>query len=123
MFPYACKDIMTPMRISTTYFFHCKTANDVWNAANVWHLISSSLSHFHNVPDIIFNLLQQLSTFQIEIINTIMWSISKDRNLKLWQQVSNLSVRILQRAKHLLKGWRNANRKQSPHTWFTQLPL
>ena len=43
-----------------------------------------------------------------------MWSIWKARNLKLWQQVSDSTVTILERAKHLLEGWRIANRKQAP---------
>ena len=42
-----------------------------------------------------------------------MWSIWKARNLKLWQQVSDSSVTILERVKHLLEGWRNANHKQN----------
>jgi len=43
-----------------------------------------------------------------------MWSIWKARNLKLWQQVSYSTFTILERARHLLEGWRNANRKQTP---------
>ena len=93
-------------------FFHCKTTIDVWSAANVWHLIALSLNHFDNTPNIIFNLLQKLSAAQVEIIVTIIWSIWKARNLKLWQHVSFSSIKILERAKHLLEGWKIANRKQ-----------
>jgi len=49
----------------------------------------------------------------IEITVTLMWSIWKARNLKLWQQVSDSSVTVLERAKHLLKSWRSANRRQN----------
>jgi len=49
---------------------------------------------------------------QVENIVTIMSSIWKSRNLKLWQQVSETTVTILERAKNLLEGWRKANRKQ-----------
>jgi len=42
-----------------------------------------------------------------------MLSIWKARKLKLWQQVSDSSVTILERAKHLLEGSRNANHKKS----------
>jgi hypothetical protein len=99
-------------RITTTYFFHWKTAIDAWNVANVWHLIAPSLNQFDNAPDIIFNLLQKLSASQVESIVTIMWSFWKSCKLKLWQQVSESTVTILERAKHLLEGWRKANRKQ-----------
>ena len=93
--------------------FHCQAAIDVWSATNVWHLISPSLNQFDNAPDIIFNLMQKLSTTHIELIVTIMWSIWKARNVKLWQQVSDSNITILERAKHLLKGWRTANHKQN----------
>ena len=77
-------------------------------------MITPSLNQFDNAPDIIFNLLQRLSVAQIENIVTIIWSIWKAWNLKLWQQVSDSTVTVLERARHLLAGWRNANRKQAP---------
>ena len=91
-------------------FFHCPIAVNIWQTSNIWHLITPSLNQFDNAPDILFNLLQKLSAAQIENIVTIIWSIWKARNLKLWQQVSDSTVTILERAKHLLTGWRNANR-------------
>ncbi|XP_024630838.1 uncharacterized protein [Medicago truncatula] len=84
-----------------------------YSTANLWHLIASSIHQFDNAPDIIFNLLQSLSAAQNENIVTIMWSIWKARNMKLWQQVSDSTFTILKRAKHLLEGWRSANRKKS----------
>jgi len=74
------------------------------------NLTTPSLNQFDNAPDIIFDLLQKLSASQVESIVTIMWGIWKSRNLKLWQQVSESTVTILERAKHLLEGWRRANR-------------
>ena len=107
----ACVTCDDPHEDSYHIFFHCKTAIDVWNAANVWHLIAPSLNQFDNAPDIIFNLLQKLSASQVENVVTIMWSIWKSRNLKLWEHVSESTVTILERAKHLLECWRKANRK------------
>ncbi|XP_039687155.1 uncharacterized protein [Medicago truncatula] len=78
----------------------------------MWDLISPLLNQFDNAPDIIFNLLQKLSAAQIEIIVTIIRSIWKARNLKLCQQVTDSNITILERARHLLEGWRTANRKQ-----------
>jgi ribonuclease HI len=76
-------------------------------------LISPSLNQFDNAPDIIFNLLQKLTAAQTEIIVSIMWSIWKARNLQVWQQVTDSTTTILERARHLLDGWRKANRKQT----------
>jgi len=111
--PSECVTCADPHEDSYHILFHCQTAVDTWHAANVWHLISQFLSQLDNAPDIMFNLLQKLPSDQMERIVTIMWSIWKVRNLKLWQQVSDSTVTILERAKHLLEGWRTANRKQS----------
>jgi len=112
--PSNCVRCEDPHKDSYHILFHCPVAVDIWQSANMWHLISTSLNQFDNAPDIIFNLLQKLSAVQIEYIVTIMWSIWKPRNLKLWQQVSNTTTTILARTRHLLEGWRNANRKQAP---------
>jgi hypothetical protein len=81
----------------------------VWNVDNVWHLIAPSLRHFDNAPVIIFNLLQDVLAKQSETIATIMWSIWKACNLKLLDHVSDSSTTIMDRTKHLLEGWKNAN--------------
>jgi hypothetical protein len=112
--PSECVRCEDPHEDSYHILFHCPNAIDIWQTANSWHLITPSLNQFDNAPDIIFNLLQELSAAQVEKIVTIMWSIWKARNLKLWQQVSDSTVTILERARHLLEGWRNANRKQAP---------
>jgi ribonuclease HI len=112
--PSECVRCEDPHEDSYHILFHCSMAVEIWQTTNIWHLIALSLSQFDNAPDIIFNLLQRLSAAQIENIVTIMWSIWKAKNLKLWQQVSDTTVTILERARHLLDGWRNANRKQAP---------
>ncbi|XP_039687804.1 uncharacterized protein [Medicago truncatula] len=110
--PSGCVRCEDPHEDSYHILFHCPSAVVTWQTANLWHLISPSLNQFDNAPDNIFNLLQKLSAAQIEISVTIMWSIWKARNLKLWQQVTDSNFTILERARHLLEGWRNASRKQ-----------
>jgi len=121
--PFVCVTCNDSHEDSYHIFFHCKTNIDVWSATNVWHLIAQSLSHFNNVPDIIFNLLQQVLAIQLETIATIMWSIRKALNLKLWQHVSDSSTTTLERAKHILEGWRSVNCKEclsaQEHTFVT----
>jgi len=68
--PSACVMCEDPHEDIYHIRFHCQAAIDVWLAANVWHLISPSLNQFDNAPDIIFNLLQKVSSAQIEIIVT-----------------------------------------------------
>lgn len=54
-------------------------------------LIEPLLNHFDDVPDIIFHLLENVSAARAELIVTIIWSIWKSRNLKLWKQVESSS--------------------------------
>jgi ribonuclease HI len=109
-----CVRCADPHEDSYHLFFHCPTAVDTWQTANIWHSLYPFLNQFDNAPDIIFNLLQSMPAAQMEKIVTIMWSIWKARNLKLWQQVTDSTSTILERARHLLEGWRHANCKQAP---------
>jgi len=121
--PSACVTCDDPHEDSYHLFFHCKIAIDVLNAVNVWHLIAPYLNQFDNASYITFNLLQKLYASQVENVVTIMWSIWKSLNLKLWQQVSESTVTIMERAKHLLKGWKKANRNRVLQVRFTYLRI
>lgn len=55
---------------------------------------------------LIFTLLDQLSLVQKELFVTIMWSLWKRRNLKLWQQQNETILQVVERVKHLLDEWR-----------------
>jgi len=44
------------------------------------------LHRFDDAPDIIFHVLQHVTTAHAELFATILWSIWKSRNLKLWQK-------------------------------------
>jgi len=57
---------------------------------------------------LIFTLLDQLPLVQRELFVTIMWSLWKRRNLKLWQQQNETIMQVLERAKHILDDWRSA---------------
>jgi len=55
---------------------------------------------------LIFTLLDQLSLVQKELFVTIMWSLWKCKNLKLWQQQNETILQVVERARHLLDEWR-----------------
>jgi hypothetical protein len=93
-------------------FFHCCTPVGVWRAAGLWQVIEPLLHRFDDAPDIIFQVLQNVTAAQAELFATVLWSIWKSRNLKLWQQENENNSNIIERAKHLLEGWRIANMKQ-----------
>lgn len=84
----------------------------MWRAAGLWQIIEPLLHRFDDASDIIFQVLQIVTAAQIELFVTILWSIWKSRNLKLWQQEDENNNNIIERAKHLLEGWRIVNMKQ-----------
>jgi len=83
-------------------------------AAGLWNFIEPLLHRFDDAlePEIIFSVLQHMPAAQAEMFAMILWSIWKSRNTKLWQQESENNHSIIERAKHLLEGWRTANKKR-----------
>jgi ribonuclease HI len=59
----------------------------------------------NTAAELIFALLRELSCVQA-------WILWKIRNMRLWQNVTETSQAILERARQLLFSWRDANRKQ-----------
>jgi len=53
-------------------------------------------------------LLHKLTPAHIEQFVTILWSLWKNRNLKLWQQTGETTTQFIKRAMHLLEEWRHA---------------
>jgi len=91
-----CND---PREDSYHIFFHCCTAVGVWRAAGLWHLIEALLQRYDDLPEIIFHLLENAVQVQAELFVTILWSIWKSRNLRLWQNVTETNSNIVSRAK------------------------
>lgn len=59
----------------------------------------------YNIDALIFTLLQQLLFSPKWTFFTVMWSLWKRRNMKLWQQQNKMSAQVIQRATHLLDEW------------------
>jgi len=52
---------------------------------------------------IVFCLLTQLQLLQHPLFASVIWSIWKCCNLKLWQQVNEITSQVFERAVHMLK--------------------
>jgi len=57
---------------------------------------------------VIFSLLSQLNLSQSSLFATILWSVWKRMNLKLWQQRTETNNQVLARATTLLDEWKVA---------------
>ena len=94
----------------------CLRAVQVWPDVHLWDTIDRTLHQNYNMNALIFSLLLQLQSAQSELFVTIMWSLWKRKNLKLWQQQNETSRQVVERATHLLEDWRAAQHIQSQRT-------
>jgi len=62
---------------------------------------------------LIFFLLDQMPSMQKELFVTIVWSLRKPRNLKLWQQQNETCMQVVERARNLLDDYRTAQEFRS----------
>jgi len=98
----------------------CPGAKQAWHEVQLWDTIDSTLRKNYNMDALIFTLTDQLPLVQRELFVTIMWSLWKRRNLKLWQQQNETIMQVMERAKHLLEEWRIA---QNIRTRREDVPL
>jgi len=62
----------------------CPSAMHLWREVNLWDKVDRALRQNYNMDAVIFNMLTTLSPAQSALFATVMWSIWKRRNLKLW---------------------------------------
>jgi len=71
--------------------------------------ITAAIENNNTVAEIVFHLIQNLPQIKLEIFVTIVWSIWKTQNMQIWQNVSETYQAILECARKLLQGWKEAN--------------
>jgi len=86
-----------------------------WKPLVIPHHFNTTKSH--SIVNITFS---NLPLVQRKLFVTIMWSLWKRRNLKLWQQQNETITQVLERAKHILDDWRSA---QHIRLWRKDVPL
>jgi len=104
--PLDCVQCNINYEYSIHILIKCPKVVQVWCDVNLWDTINRVLRQDYNIHALIFILLQQFSSGQCELMATIMWSLWKSRNMKLWQQQNELNSHVLHRATHLLDEWR-----------------
>lgn len=92
--------------------FDCPRARKVWQDSLLLSKVNSVMWCNNTAAEFIFALLQELSHDQAELFASVLWSLWKSRNLRLWQNVRETSQAILECAKQILANWRTANRKR-----------
>jgi len=97
-------------------FFCCPTAVNIWRASGLWNIIDLLIiQQLNSVDDVMFAVLQQSNNNQVAHIATIIQSMWKSRNLRIWQQIAETNSSILKRLNHLLEDWQYANGRKLGH--------
>jgi len=97
-------------------FFNCPSSSNILNLSNLSNAVNTAVTQGLNSTAIIFHLLQVLSAEESALFATILWSIWKQRNNKIWNDVTDAQNFVLERASSLLYEWnatRNARLKNN----------
>ena len=89
--------------------FECPLAIQVWNSAGIWQDVQSAAMNSDSAVNTIFYLLQNSPMNIQQRFAAICWSLWKHRNLKIWVNITENSSEVVDRARHLLDDWHEAN--------------
>ena len=90
-------------------FFACPFATQVWNRTGLWGSIQHALSTTSSATNAIFSILQVLFVDLLQRFATVLWSIWKHRNLKVWDDVTETSASVVEGARTMVVDWELAN--------------
>ncbi|XP_039686979.1 uncharacterized protein [Medicago truncatula] len=90
-------------------FFDFPFAIHVWNRTGLWSSIQHALASITSVVEAIFSLLETLSVELGQQLATVLWSIWKNRNLRVWEDVAESSAIVVERARNMVEDWNVAN--------------
>ncbi|RHN71289.1 putative reverse transcriptase zinc-binding domain-containing protein [Medicago truncatula] len=93
-------------------FFECPFAIHVWKSAWMWFDVQHAAMQTDSTVDAIFYLLRNLSVKLNQRFVALCWSLWKHRNLKIWEDVTEVSAVVVDRARALINKWREANAPQ-----------
>lgn len=90
-------------------FFKCPFGIQVWNAAGLWFDVQHAAIHNDTATAAIFYLLEHCPINFKQRFTALCWSLWKHRNLKVWEDVDELSAHVVDRARVLINDWHAAN--------------
>jgi hypothetical protein len=73
-------------------FFECPFAIQVWNSSGMWFDVQHATMQTDSAVEAIFYLLRNLSVQLNKRFTALCWSLWKHRNLKIWEDVTEISV-------------------------------
>ncbi|MCH90443.1 cytochrome P450, partial [Trifolium medium] len=79
-----------------------------WQHAGLWENVNAGLAASNNVAENLFPVMHKLDKAQQELFSVMAWSIWKCRNNQVWNNITESSQTVYNRAMHLITSWRNA---------------
>jgi len=90
-------------------FFACPFALQVWNRTGLWGSVQQAISTTNSATEAMFYLLENLSTELTQRPTSVIWSIWKHRNLRVWNDETETSAKVVERAINMVEDWKMAN--------------
>ena len=90
-------------------FFACPIALQVWNRTGLWGSVQHAISTTNSATEAIFYLLANLSAKLTQRLTFVIWSIWKHRNLRVWNDETETSAKVVERAINMVEDWKMAN--------------
>ena len=88
--------------------FKCAGSRNIWSMWNAYYFVNHILDGYQDIKEVIFKTLQVLQHEDASLFGCIIWSIWKQRNNKIWKEVTDAQGFVFDRAKSLLEDWKVA---------------
>ncbi|KAK2362141.1 hypothetical protein QL285_087230 [Trifolium repens] len=87
-------------------FLKCPSSKNVWSMTSFSQVVSNVVDNAAEAHTAIFNILQQLSKEDKAVFACILWSIWKQRNNQIWNNVTDAQNFVFSRAINMLQDWK-----------------
>ena len=100
-------------------FFACPFALQVWHKTGLWGSVNHAVFTTNSATEAIFYLLANLSADLTQRLASAIWSIWKHRNLRVWNDETETSAKVVERALNRIEDWKMATLWMSLHRLLT----
>ncbi|CAJ2660552.1 unnamed protein product [Trifolium pratense] len=87
-------------------FFDCPSSRNVWSMCTFYPIIVAAMQNGYDAAELIFHLLQQINEEDASLLACVIWSIWKQRNNIIWNNVTDAQNFVFSRANITLHDWR-----------------
>jgi hypothetical protein len=82
------------------------SSQNVWNMAGFLQVVTNAINNSTNIQSIMFQILQQLSKDNTTVFACTLWTIWKQQNNKIWNNVTDAQNFVFSRVVNMLQEWK-----------------